>query len=120
VRKGATGHWQGARDQSTVWNIDASGIENLATVHGTQKPVECMRRPMLNNSRRGDAIYEPFGGSGSTIIAAETIGRRAYAMELSEVYCDLIIRRWQTFTGQVAMHGRTGATFAATAERRYD
>jgi DNA modification methylase len=120
VRKGATGHWQGARDQSTVWSIDASGIENLATVHGTQKPVECMRRPMLNNSRRGDAIYEPFGGSGSTIIAAETIGRRAYTMELSEAYCDLIVRRWQTFTGYAAVHARSGATFAATAEHRPD
>ncbi len=102
VRKGATGHWQGARDQSTVWTIDSSGLENLATVHGTQKPVECMRRPMMNNSRRGDAIYEPFGGSGSTIIAAETVGRRAFAVELSELYCDVIVRRWQTFTGRTA------------------
>ena len=118
VRKGATGHWQGARDQSTVWNIDASGIENLATVHGTQKPVECMRRPMLNNSRCGDAVFEPFGGSGSSIIAAETVGRRAFAMELSEAYCDVIVRRWQTFTGNVAVLEKTGATFAAMTERR--
>lgn len=118
VRKGATGHWQGARDQSTVWSIDASGIENLATVHGTQKPVECMRRPMLNNSARGDAVYEPFGGSGSSIIAAETIGRSLYAMELSEAYCDLIVRRWQTFTGRDAVLEESGATFAARARSR--
>jgi DNA modification methylase len=118
VRKGGTGHWQGARDQSTVWEIDASGLENLATVHGTQKPVECMRRPMLNNSARGDAIYEPFGGSGSTIIAAETVGRRAFAMELSEEYCDLIVRRWQTFTGREATLLATGRTFAEESRRR--
>ena len=118
IRKGRTGHWQGARDQSTVWTIDASGLENLATVHGTQKPVECMRRPMLNSSGRGDTVYEPFGGSGSTIIAAETVARRAYAMELSESYCDLIVRRWQGFTGREATHQQTGRTFAEESLRR--
>ncbi|MCW5737351.1 MAG: site-specific DNA-methyltransferase [Enhydrobacter sp.] len=118
VRKGGTGHWQGARDQSTTWNIDASGIENLATVHGTQKPVECMRRPMLNNSARGDVVYEPFGGSGSSIIAAETIGRRCYAMELSEAYCDVIVRRWQAFTGRSATLQGTGETFSVTSKSR--
>jgi DNA modification methylase len=71
VRKGATGHWQGARDQSTVWQIATAGDEDEATIHGTQKPVECMRRPILNNSARGEAVYEPFCGSGTTIIAAE-------------------------------------------------
>ena len=75
VRKSATGHWQGARDQSTVWAIGAIGDEDEATVHGTQKPVECMRRPMINNSAKNDAIYEPFAGSGTTIIAAESTGR---------------------------------------------
>ena len=57
VRKGATGHWQGARDQSTVWSVAASGNEDTATTHGTQKPVEVMGRPMVNNSARGDLIY---------------------------------------------------------------
>jgi DNA modification methylase len=75
VRKGATGHWQGARDQSTLWTIGSHGGEDEATIHGTQKPVECMRRPILNNSAKGDAVYEPFAGSGSTLIAAETTGR---------------------------------------------
>jgi DNA modification methylase len=81
VRKGATGHWQGARDQTTLWQI-GTGDEDMATVHGTQKPVECMRRPMLNNSEPGDVIYEPFCGSGTTIIAAETADRICYAMEI--------------------------------------
>ncbi|WP_337877386.1 DNA methyltransferase [Elioraea sp.] len=72
VRKGRTGHWQGARDQATLWPIGTAGDEDAATIHGTQKPVECMRRPMLNNSAPGEAVYEPFCGSGSTLIAAET------------------------------------------------
>jgi len=118
VRKGGTGHWQGMRDQSTVWSIEAGGEENEATVHGTQKPVECMRRPMLNNSRRGDCVYEPFGGSGSTIIAAESIGRRCFAMELSEAYCDVIVRRWQKFTGKTAVLATSGEAFSAVESVR--
>lgn len=101
VRKGATGHWNGDRKQSTLWEIDKP--QKSETGHSTQKPVECMRRPILNNSRRGDAIYEPFAGSGTTIIAAEGTQRRCYAMELSPQYVDLIVRRWQKFTRREAM-----------------
>jgi DNA modification methylase len=64
VREKATGHWSGDRKQTTLWNIP-SRDQDAATVHGTQKPVECMRRPMLNNSSLGQAVYEPFSGSGS-------------------------------------------------------
>jgi DNA modification methylase len=103
VRKGATGHWQGARDQATLWPISTGGDEDAATVHGTQKPVECMRRPIVNNSAPGDAVYEPFCGSGSTIIAAETKGRACFAMEIDPRYVDVAIRRWQAFTGQAAV-----------------
>lgn len=99
VRKGATGHWQGARDQATLWPISTGGDEDAATVHGTQKPVECMRRPMLNNSAPGDAVYEPFCGSGSTIIAAETTGRICLAMDIDPRYCDVAVQRWQRFAG---------------------
>ena len=102
VRKGATGHWQGARDQSTLWTIGTAGDEDEATVHGTQKPVECMRRPIVNNSARGDTVYEPFAGSGTTIIAAESVGRRCLAMEIDPRYCDVIVERWQRFTGETA------------------
>jgi len=102
VRKGATGHWQGARDQSTLWAIASVGDEDAATVHGTQKPVECMRRPMINNSVRGDIIYEPFAGSGTTLIAAETTDRVCLAMEIDPRYCDVVVERWQAFTGSVA------------------
>ena len=103
VRKGATGHWQGARDQATLWAISTAGDEDAATVHGTQKPVECMRRPMLNNSAPGDAIYEPFCGSGTALIAAETIGRVCLAMEIDPTYVDVAVRRWQAFTGHAAV-----------------
>jgi DNA modification methylase len=72
-------------------------------VHGTQKPVECMRRPILNNSAAGDTIYEPFCGSGSTIIAAETTGRVCLAMEVDPRYVDVAMRRWQAFTGRAAV-----------------
>ena len=103
VRKGATGHWQGARDQATLWAISNAGDEDAATVHGTQKPVECMRRPILNNSAAGDAIYEPFCGSGTTIIAAETTGRVCQAMDIDARYIDVAVQRWQRMTGKAAI-----------------
>src|SRR5665647_536137 len=67
-----TGHWTGDRKQTTLWQIPtrAQDLQDAATVHGTQKPVECMRRPLANNSSPGQAVYEPFSGSGTTIIAA--------------------------------------------------
>ena len=69
-------------------------------MHGTQKPVEAMRRPMLNNASRGQAVYEPFSGSGTSIIAAETTGRVCLAMELDPAYVDVAVTRWQDFTGE--------------------
>ena len=77
-------------------------------MRGTQKPVECMRRPILNNSASGAAIYEPFSGSGTTIIAAETNGRACSAMELDPRYCDVAVERWQRFTGRQAVHESQG------------
>jgi DNA modification methylase len=111
VREGATGHWQGARDQSTLWTIGAGGDEDLATVHGTQKPVECMRRPILNNSAKGDSIYEPFCGSGTTLIAAETTGRVCLGIEIDPRYCDVIVGRWQKLTGGKAVLEGDGRAF---------
>ena len=102
VRKKATSHWQGARDQSTLWSIAPIGTEDAATAHGTQKPVEAMRRPIVNNSERGDSVYEPFAGSGTTLIAAETVGRTCFAMEVDPAYCDVVVERWEAFTGNKA------------------
>ena len=110
VRNGGTGHWQGARDQATVWPI-ASGEDDGATVHGTQKPVACMRRPIENNSAEGDAVYEPFSGSGTTLIAAERTGRRCFALELDPRYVDVAVTRWQALTGQAAVLAGDGRSF---------
>lgn len=97
VRKGKTGHYVGGRKQTTLWQIDKP--QKSETGHSTQKPVECMQRPIENNSKRGDAIYEPFSGSGTTIIAGEITGRRVLAMELSPSYVDVAVERWEQFTG---------------------
>lgn len=96
VRKGKTGHWAGDRKQSTLWQISHTKSE---TGHSTQKPIECMRRPMENNSSPGQAVYEPFCGSGTSIIAAEQIGRICYAMELSPGYVAVILQRFLDATG---------------------
>ena len=97
VRRGRTGHWAGDRKQTTVWLIPHRRSE---TGHGTQKPLLAMQRPMENNSRAGDAVYDPFVGSGTTIIAAETIGRVCHAVEIDPVYVDVAVRRWEAMTGR--------------------
>ena len=91
------GHWSGGRKQTTLWPIP-NRDQDAETVHGTQKPVECMRRPMGNNSSRGQAVYEPFCGSGTSIIAAEQIGRVCYAMEISPQYVGVILERFHEAT----------------------
>jgi DNA modification methylase len=119
VREGATGHWQGARDQATLWSIGSRGDEDEATVHGTQKPVECMRRPILNNSAKRDSIYDPFCGSGTTLIAAETTGRVCLGIEIDPRYCDVIAGRWQKLTGGKAVLESDGRAFDdLVAERK--
>lgn len=110
VRTKGKGHWSGDRKQTTLWSIP-SRDQDAATVHGTQKPVDCMRRPMLNNSSPGQAVYEPFCGSGTTLIAAETTGRHCYAVELDPAYVDVAVQRWEAFTGQQVVLEATGQTF---------
>jgi DNA modification methylase len=111
------GNWTGDRKQTTLWTIPSGG-QDTETIHGTQKPVECMRRPMLNNSSPGQAVYEPFLGSGTTLIAAQTSGRSCFAIELDPLYVDVAIRRWQTFTGEPATLLADGRAFdAVTADR---
>lgn len=117
VRKGGTGHWQGDRKQSTLWAIDKP--KKSETGHSTQKPVECMRKPIENNSAPGDAVYEPFSGSGTTIIAGEQTGRRVYAVELNPPYVDIAVTRWQAFTGKTATLDGDGRTFDEVKEERH-
>src|SRR6185437_9337183 len=112
VRK--KGNWTGDRKQTTLWTITSAG-QDSETEHATQKPVECMRRPMLNNSNPGQAIYEPFLGSGTTLIAAQSTGRVCLAIELDPRFVDLAIRRWQAFTGEEAVRERDGACFGTVA-----
>lgn len=109
VRENAKAFWSGGRRQSTVWQIDH--LKNDSG-HGTQKPLECMRRPILNNSRAGDAVYEPFSGSGTTLIAATQTDRRCFAIELDPRYVDLAVKRWQIVTGAAARRESDGALFS--------
>jgi len=117
VRNGGTGHWSGDRKQTTLWSIP-SRDQDADTVHGTQKPVACMRRPIENNSSPGQAIYEPFSGSGTTLIAAEMTGRACHAVELSPAYVDVAVLRWQAFTGHQARLEGSGETFASITATR--
>jgi len=111
------GNWTGDRKQTTLWTIPSGG-QDTETVHGTQKPVECMRRPMLNNSSAGHAIYEPFLGSGTTLIGAQSSGRICFGIELDPLYVDVAVKRWQDFTGEHATLLATGETFNQVAACR--
>jgi len=113
VRK--KGNWTGDRKQTTLWNI-GSGGQDADTKHATQKPVECMRRPMLNNSSPGQAVYEPFLGSGTTLIAAQSSGRVCFGIEIDPLFVDLVIRRWQVFTGEKAIRACDGICFEVLDE----
>jgi DNA modification methylase len=103
VRKGKSHNWQGDRKQHTIWdisNLNPVGRSNddnkddKVEGHGTQKPIECMAKPIRNNTRKGDGVYDPFLGSGTTLIAAEQLNRICYGIELSPSYCDIIVKRW--------------------------
>jgi DNA modification methylase len=115
VRKGGKSGWQGARDQATLWEINHIKSE---TGHSAQKPVECMRRPIVNNSSPGQAVYDPFVGSGTTMIAAEMEARAALCLEIDPGYCDVAVERWQAFTGEQATLDGDGRTFDALAAER--
>jgi DNA modification methylase len=116
VRKTGKGHWSGDRKQTTLWQIEKP--KKSETGHSTQKPVECMKRPIENNSVHGDAVYEPFLGSGTTVIAGEQTGRRVYGVELSPTYVDVAVRRWEAFTGREAILDGTSSAFAEIAAQR--
>jgi DNA modification methylase len=122
VRKGRTANWKGDRTQSTIWqvqNLNPTGNRTEERVgHGTQKPIELMRRPILNHTATGDAVYDPFLGSGSTLIACEKEGRICYGIDIDPKYVDVIVRRWQDFTGKQATLDGDGRTFDEIAAER--
>ena len=106
-------HWCGDRNQSDVWNIAKPSSNDL---HPTMKPVELVMRAIENSSRPGDIILDPFAGSGSTLIACEKLNRAARLIEIDPKYCDVIIKRWQEFTGQIAIHGKLLKSFNEIAK----
>lgn len=99
VKQGQTAKFVGGRKQTTVWEIGFAG--EVKTHHGTQKPVECMARAIKNHGSPGNVVWEPFCGSGTTIIACEQTGRRCRAIELDPLYVDVAVTRWAAFTGKV-------------------
>jgi len=116
VKRGADHNWKGDRKQVTVWdgkipNHIMSGSTEDKTKHPTQKPIMVYEIPIENQTLVNDYLYEPFGGSGSCVIACEKHQRRSLTMELSEKYCDMIINRWQNYTGKKATLESTGQTY---------
>ena len=110
--EGAQRHWCGDRDQGDVWNIKKPQKNDL---HPTMKPVELVERAIRNSSRPGNVVLDPFGGSGTTLIAAEKSGRQARLIELDPKYVDVIVRRWQDWTGQQASRESDGLAFDQAA-----
>ncbi len=107
-KDGAQHYWCGARDQGDVWQIKKPHKNDL---HPTMKPVELMERAVRNSSKTRDIVLDPFGGSGTTLIACEKSGRRARLIELDPRYVDVIVKRWQDFTGKEAQRASDCAKF---------
>jgi len=101
-----------------LWQIGAN-TDETKTQHGTQKPVECMSRPIINHTNPGQAVYDPFLGSGTTIIACERLGRCCFALDIDPHYVDVAIQRWQNFTGKQATLDGDGRTYAEIQAQRY-
>ncbi len=112
VRKDRSAHWRGDRTQSTLWQVanlnPFGGGEEVATGHGTQKPIELMRKPILNHLERGGIVYDPFLGSGTTLVAADGLERVCYGVEIDPCYVDMTIGRWQKVRGGKAVLAATG------------
>jgi hypothetical protein len=117
IRKGQRSRWRGSRSESTLWSVPSlnpfgrRNAEDTATGHGTQKPLELMRRPILNHLEPGEIVYDPLLGSGTTLMAAEMYGRVCYGLEIEPKYVDLIVRRWQDCTGRPATLEGDGRSF---------
>jgi len=111
VREGANGHWQGAKKQTTLWKIDQRKNDK-------HKPVACMRRGVENNSAKGEAVYDPFAGAGSTIVACEQTGRSCYAIEQNPALVELAVTRWQNLTNASATLEGDGREFDEVMKER--
>jgi DNA modification methylase len=114
-KEGTNHFWCGARDQGDVWFIKKPVANDL---HPTMKPVELVERALRNSSKSRDTVLDPFGGSGTTLIACERTGRQARLIELEPKYCDVIIRRWQEYSGKQAVLEGDGRSFREIAGDR--
>lgn len=114
-KEGTDHFWCGARDQGDVWLVKKPVSNDL---HPTMKPVELVERAVRNSSKSRDTVLDPFGGSGSTLIACERSGRYARLIELEPKYCDVIVRRFQEYAGKVATLEADGRPFADIAAER--
>jgi DNA modification methylase len=110
-------YWCGARDQGDVWFVDKPARNDL---HPTMKPVALVERAIRNSSKTRDIVLDPFGGSGSTLIACAKAGRQARLVELDPRYCDVIVRRWQEWTDEQARLEGEGPSFEEIAAQRSD
>jgi DNA modification methylase len=113
--EGSDHFWCGDRNQGDLWLFDKPRVNDL---HPTMKPVALIERAIRNSSRRGELVLDPFCGSGTTLIACEKSGRKARLIEIDPIYCDVIVKRWQEFTGQAATFQSTGQNFAQISLER--
>jgi DNA modification methylase len=113
--EGTPHYWCGDRDQGDVWFVDKPAVNDL---HPTMKPVELVQKAIRNSSESRGLIFDPFGGSGSTLIACETTGRRARLIELDPRYVDVIVKRWQDYTGRKAVLESDRRDFEQIARER--
>ncbi len=102
-------NFYGDRTKTSIWNIKRDNTTEYK--HPTQKPVELVKEAILNSSKEKDIIFDPFSGSGSTLIACEKLNRICYGIELETKFVDVIIQRWQQFTGKEAIHEQSGKTY---------
>ena len=115
-KQGADHYWCGDRDQGDVWFFDKPAKNDL---HPTMKPVALVERAIRNSSKSRDIVFDPFGGSGTTLIAAERTGRRARLIELDPKYVDVIVERWQASTGGEARLAQTNLPFRTSDTTQY-
>jgi len=117
-KEGAAHHFFGPANIPDLWHVKKVNPQSM--IHLTEKPVELAVRAMQYSSRTGENVLDLFGGSGSTLIAAEQTGRLAFLMEIDPAYCDVIVERWEEFSGRkaerVAMPGGAGEKAPAQAE----
>jgi len=115
-RQGAAHQFFGPTNAVDVWSVKKVNPQSM--VHLTEKPVELAMRALQYSSRAGEHVLDLFGGSGSTLIAAEQTGRRAFLMEVDAPYCDVIVERWQRFTGKKAQRLGAACRRVSRSKRR--